>query len=101
MDQVSKTPLLDRVKTPADLRALPERDLRQLVDELRRETIDAVSGTGGHLGAGLGGVELPVALHRIFDTPSDRLVWGVGHHAHPHQNLTRRPEPHRTLPPGG
>src|SRR5689334_20823279 len=101
MDQVSKTPLLDRVKTPADLRALPEKDLRQLVDELRRETIDAVSVTGGHLGAGLGVVELTVALHRIFDTPRDRLVWDVGHQAYPHKILTCRRDRIRTLRQGG
>jgi 1-deoxy-D-xylulose-5-phosphate synthase len=69
----SKTPLLDRVATPAMLRELPEEDLRQLADELRRETIDAVSVTGGHLGAGLGVVELTMALHRVFDTPRERL----------------------------
>jgi 1-deoxy-D-xylulose-5-phosphate synthase len=101
MDQVSKTPLLDRVKTPEDLRAIPERDLRQLVDELRRETIDAVSVTGGHLGAGLGVVELTVALHRIFDTPRDRLVWDVGHQAYPHKILTGRRDRIRTLRQGG
>ena len=101
MDQVSKTPLLDRVKTPADLRAIPEKDLRQLVDELRRETIDAVSVTGGHLGAGLGVVELTVALHWIFDTPRDRLVWDVGHQAYPHKILTGRRDRIRTLRQGG
>jgi 1-deoxy-D-xylulose-5-phosphate synthase len=101
MDQVSKTPLLDRVKTPADLRALPEKDLRQLVDELRQETIDAVSVTGGHLGAGLGVVELTVALHWIFDTPRDRLVWDVGHQAYPHKILTGRRDRIRTLRQGG
>jgi 1-deoxy-D-xylulose-5-phosphate synthase len=101
MDQASKTPLLDRVKTPQDLRALPERDLRQLADELRQETIDAVSVTGGHLGAGLGVVELTVALHRIFDTPSDRLVWDVGHQAYPHKILTGRRDRIRTLRQGG
>src|SRR5438046_4025939 len=101
MDQVSKTPLLDRVKTPADLRALPEKDLRQLVDELRQETIDAVSVTGGHLGAGLGVVELTVALHRTFDTPRDRLVWDVGHQAYPHKILTGRRDRIRTLRQGG
>jgi len=90
MDQASKTPLLDRVKTPQDLRRLPEKDLRQLVDELRQETIDAVSVTGGHLGAGLGVVELTVALHWIFDTPTDRLIWDVGHQAYPHKILTGR-----------
>jgi 1-deoxy-D-xylulose-5-phosphate synthase len=101
MDQASKTPLLDRVKTPADLRAIPEKDLRQLVDELRQETIDVVSVTGGHLGAGLGVVELTVALHWIFDTPSDRLVWDVGHQAYPHKILTGRRDRIRTLRQGG
>src|SRR5256714_4621090 len=100
MDQISRTPLLDRVKTPADLRGIPERDLRQLVDELRRETIDAVSVTGGHLGAGLGVVELTVALHWIFDTPRDRLVWDVGHQAYPHKILTGRRDRIRTLRQG-
>jgi 1-deoxy-D-xylulose-5-phosphate synthase len=101
MDQASKTPLLDRVKTPADLRAVPEKDLRQLVDELRQETIDVVSVTGGHLGAGLGVVELTVALHWIFDTPRDRLVWDVGHQAYPHKILTGRRDRIRTLRQGG
>src|SRR5215468_7987793 len=101
MDQPSKTPLLDRVKTPADLRAIPEKDLRQLVDELRQETIDVVSVTGGHLGAGLGVVELTVALHWIFDTPRDRLVWDVGHQAYPHKILTGRRDRIRTLRQGG
>jgi len=101
MDQASKTPLLDRVKTPADLRAIPEKDLRQLVDELRQETIDVVSVTGGHLGAGLGVVELTVALHWIFETPRDRLVWDVGHQAYPHKILTGRRDRIRTLRQGG
>ena len=101
MDQASKTPLLDRVKTPQDLRRLPEKDLRQLVDELRQETIDAVSVTGGHLGAGLGVVELTVALHWIFDTPTDRLIWDVGHQAYPHKILTGRRDRIRTLRQGG
>jgi 1-deoxy-D-xylulose-5-phosphate synthase len=101
MDQASKTPLLDRVKTPADLRAISEKDLRQLVDELRQETIDVVSVTGGHLGAGLGVVELTVALHWIFDTPRDRLVWDVGHQAYPHKILTGRRDRIRTLRQGG
>src|SRR5262249_55722491 len=78
VDRPSKTPLLDRVTTPEDLRALPESDLAQLAAELRQETIDAVSVTGGHLGAGLGVVELTVALHYLFDTPRDRLIWDVG-----------------------
>src|SRR5439155_15292990 len=101
MDHGSQTPLHDRVKTPRDLRALPEKDLRQLVDELRQETIDAVSVTGGHLGAGLGVVELTVALHWIFDTPTDRLIWDVGHQAYPHKILTGRRDRIRTLRQGG
>src|SRR5215468_1510262 len=100
MDQASKTPLLDKVMTPADLRAIPEKDLRQLVDELRQETIDVVSVTGGHLGAGLGVVELTVALHYVFDTPRDRLVWDVGHQAYPHKILTGRRSRMRTLRQG-
>ncbi len=94
---MSKTPLLDAVKTPADLRKMPESDLRQLADELRLETISAVSETGGHLGAGLGVVELTVALHWIFNTPDDRLIWDVGHQAYPHKILTDRRERIRTL----
>jgi 1-deoxy-D-xylulose-5-phosphate synthase len=93
----SKTPLLDSVKTPQDLRDLPEALLSQLVDELRRETIDAVSVTGGHLGAGLGVVELTVALHYVFDTPTDRLIWDVGHQAYPHKIITGRRDRIRTL----
>jgi 1-deoxy-D-xylulose-5-phosphate synthase len=101
MSVASKTPLLDRVKTPEDLRALPEKDLRQLVDELRKETIDVVSVTGGHLGAGLGVVELTVALHWVFDTPRDRLIWDVGHQAYPHKILTGRRDRIRSLRQGG
>ncbi|MCC7250845.1 1-deoxy-D-xylulose-5-phosphate synthase N-terminal domain-containing protein, partial [Hyphomicrobium sp.] len=82
---MSKTPLLDTIKTPEDLRQHSESDLRQIADELRLETIDAVSVTGGHLGAGLGVVELTVALHWIFDTPRDRLIWDVGHQSYPHK----------------
>ncbi|MGA2487335.1 MAG: 1-deoxy-D-xylulose-5-phosphate synthase [Roseiarcus sp.] len=96
-----QTPLLDRVRTPADLRALPASDLRQLADELRAETVSAVSVTGGHLGAGLGVVELTVALHYVFDTPRDRLVWDVGHQAYPHKILTGRRDRIRTLRQGG
>lgn len=96
------TPLLDQVSTPADLRRLDDAQLRQLADELRAETIDAVSVTGGHLGAGLGVVELTVALHHVFDTPRDRLIWDVGHQAYPHKILTERRERIRTLrQPGG
>ncbi len=94
-------PLLDRVTVPADLRALPETDLRQLADELRAEMIEAVSITGGHLGSGLGVVELTVALHYIFDTPDDRLIWDVGHQAYPHKILTGRRDRIRTLRQGG
>ncbi len=91
------TPLLDTVHWPADLRSLDEERLRQLADELRSETIDAVSVTGGHLGAGLGVVELTVALHYVFDTPDDVLIWDVGHQAYPHKILTGRRDRIRTL----
>ncbi|MBA1158260.1 1-deoxy-D-xylulose-5-phosphate synthase [Microvirga mediterraneensis] len=91
------TPLLDSIKTPDDLRQLPENQLRQVADELRTETISAVSVTGGHLGAGLGVVELTVALHYVFDTPRDRLIWDVGHQAYPHKILTGRRDRIRTL----
>jgi len=101
VDSASKTPVLDRVHIPQDVRDLAEKDLRQLVDDLRRETIDAVSVTGGHLGAGLGVVELTVALHRVFDTPRDRLIWDVGHQAYPHKILTGRRDRIRTLRQGG
>src|SRR5437868_4841013 len=96
----SRTPLLDKVKEPAALRTLPRSSLRQLADELRQETIDVVSVTGGHLGAGLGVVELTVALHYVFDTPRDRLVWDVGHQAYPHKILTGRRSRMRTLRQG-
>jgi 1-deoxy-D-xylulose-5-phosphate synthase len=97
----SKTPLLDQIITPEDLRRLDERQLRQVADELRQETIDAVSITGGHLGAGLGVVELTVALHYLFDTPRDRIVWDVGHQAYPHKILTGRRDRIRTLRQSG
>ena len=99
---MSTSPLLDKIKYPADLRRLPESDLRQFAAELRQETIDAVSVTGGHLGAGLGVIELTVALHWIFDTPRDRLIWDVGHQAYPHKIITGRRDRIRTLrQPGG
>jgi len=98
---VTPTPLLDTISSPADLRRLPEKDLRQLADELRAETISAVAVTGGHLGAGLGVVELTVALHYLFDTPRDRLIWDVGHQAYPHKILTGRRDRIRTLRQGG
>jgi 1-deoxy-D-xylulose-5-phosphate synthase len=97
----SKTPLLDQITTPDDLRRLNESQLRQVADELRQETIDAVSITGGHLGAGLGVVELTVALHYLFDTPNDRIIWDVGHQAYPHKILTGRRDRIRTLRMGG
>ena len=92
-----ETPLLDTIRTPEDLRRIDEAQLRQVCDELRAETIDAVSVTGGHLGAGLGVVELTVALHHVFNTPNDRIVWDVGHQAYPHKILTGRRDRIRTL----
>ncbi|MCO5083231.1 MAG: 1-deoxy-D-xylulose-5-phosphate synthase [Rhizobiaceae bacterium] len=97
MSSTVETPLLDRVRIPADLRALKESELPQLAAELRAEMIDAVSQTGGHLGAGLGVIELTVALHYVFDTPADRLIWDVGHQAYPHKILTGRRDRIRTL----
>ncbi len=95
------TPLLDRVGTPADLRQFSDAELAALADELRAETISAVSVTGGHLGAGLGVVELTVALHAVFDAPRDRLIWDVGHQCYPHKILTGRRDRIRTLRQGG
>ena len=97
----SNKPLLDQVTTPDDLKRLAPGQLRQLADELREEMIDAVSVTGGHLGAGLGVVELTVALHYVFDTPKDILIWDVGHQAYPHKILTGRRDRIRTLRQGG
>src|SRR5688500_928105 len=101
MSDGPKTPLLDTVETPDQLRRLERTQLRQLADELRAETISAVSVTGGHLGAGLGVVELTVALHYVFETPRDRLVWDVGHQAYPHKILTGRRDRIRTLRQAG
>ncbi|AQR61265.1 1-deoxy-D-xylulose-5-phosphate synthase [Brevundimonas sp. LM2] len=95
------TPLLDKVRIPADMRGFDAAQLRQLADELRAETIDAVSTTGGHLGAGLGVVELTVALHHVFETPEDILIWDVGHQCYPHKILTGRRDRIRTLRTGG
>src|SRR5579875_3945990 len=92
MTEESKTPLLDTIVTPADLRKLQETQLHQVADALPTETIDAVSVTGGHLGAGLGVVELTTALHYVFNTPEDRIVWDVGHQSYPHKILTGRRE---------
>src|SRR5437868_5211176 len=99
--QTSKTPLLDQVHTPQDLRQLKPDQLRQLADELRQEMIEAVAVTGGHLGAGLGVVELTVALHYVFNTPADRLIWDVGHQAYPHKIITGRRARMRSLRQGG
>ena len=96
-----KKNLLDQIKYPSDLRKLEEKDLKQVSSELRKELIDVVSETGGHLGAGLGVVELTVALHYIFDTPSDKIVWDVGHQAYPHKIITGRRDKIRTLRKGG
>ncbi|HXS48665.1 MAG TPA: 1-deoxy-D-xylulose-5-phosphate synthase, partial [Sphingomicrobium sp.] len=101
MNDRPETPLLDTVEFPADIRALSKDQLLQLVDELRQETISAVSVTGGHLGAGLGVIELTVALHYVFDTPNDKLVWDVGHQAYPHKIVTGRRNRIRTLRQGG
>jgi 1-deoxy-D-xylulose-5-phosphate synthase len=97
----SKTPLLDRISLPRDLKNLSLDQLKQLANELRYETIDAVAKTGGHLGAGLGVIELTVALHSVFDTPADRLIWDVGHQSYPHKILTGRRDRIRTLRQGG
>ena len=101
MTSPSKTPLLDQIDMPSALRTLDGRQLRQVADELRQELIDVVSATGGHLGAGLGVVELTVALHRVFDTPRDKLIWDVGHQSYPHKILTGRRGRMRTLRQGG
>jgi 1-deoxy-D-xylulose-5-phosphate synthase len=98
---MSKTPLLDKVRKPADIRGMDLEDLIQLADEVRRDMIDSVSVTGGHLGAGLGVVELTVALHHVFETPADRLIWDVGHQSYPHKILTGRRDKMKTLRQGG
>ena len=97
----SKSPLLDQVTIPADLRKLPEDKLRQFADELRAETIDTVSVTGGHFGASLGVVELTAAIHYVFDTPHDKLIWDVGHQCYPHKIITGRRARMHTLRQGG
>jgi 1-deoxy-D-xylulose-5-phosphate synthase len=101
MAELPSTPLLDTVSTPADLRTLKPEQLRQLADELRAETISAVGTTGGHLGSGLGVVELTAAIHYVFNTPDDRLIWDVGHQCYPHKILTGRRDRIRTLRQGG
>ena len=97
MPDYPSLPMLDRVRLPSDLKSLSDRELHQLADELRAETISAVSVTGGHLGAGLGVVELTVAIHAVFDTPRDKLIWDVGHQCYPHKILTGRRDRIRTL----
>ena len=101
MNNRPHTPLLDTIDSPADIRKLGKEQLPQLSDELRSEMISAVSVTGGHLGAGPGVVELTVALHHVFDTPRDTLIWDVGHRAYPHKIVTVRRSRIRTLPMGG
>jgi 1-deoxy-D-xylulose-5-phosphate synthase len=101
LPDATATPLLDRIRLPRDMKNLSAEQLKQLADELRQETIDAVAKTGGHLGAGLGVVELTVALHYLFDTPTDRLIWDVGHQSYPHKILTGRRDRIRTLRQGG
>src|SRR5438477_11561691 len=101
MSDLPLTPLLDTVGYPSDLRRLEPGRLRQVADELRAEMISAVSVTGGHLGAGLGVVELTVAVHYVFDTPRDRLIWDVGHQAYPHKILTGRRDRIRSIRQGG
>jgi 1-deoxy-D-xylulose-5-phosphate synthase len=94
---MSKTPLLDQIHLPADLKKLSREEIKKLAGELRYETIFAVSKTGGHLGAGLGVVELTCALHQVFNAPHDKLIWDVGHQAYPHKILTGRREKMRTI----
>ena len=98
---MEKNNLLDQIKYPSDLRELNKEDLKKLAKELRKELIDVVSTTGGHLGAGLGVIELTIALHYVFDTPKDKLVWDVGHQTYPHKIITGRRESIRTLRKGG
>ena len=93
----SKTPLLDQVRVPSDLQNFSDYELKALADELRQETIKSVSLTGGHLGAGLGVVELTVALHAVFETPKDKIIWDVGHQSYPHKILTNRRAQMKTL----
>lgn len=97
MSERPHTPLLDQIARPADLKGLSDRQLTQVADELRQETVSAVSETGGHLGAGLGVVELTVALHAVFDTPRDKVIWDVSHQCYPHKILTGRRDRIRTL----
>ena len=97
----NRTPLLDKVRAPSDIRDFDSQQLKQLAKELRADTVQSVSYTGGHLGASLGVVELTVALHHVFDTPRDRLIWDVGHQCYPHKILTGRRDRMRSLRQGG
>ncbi|GEQ98062.1 hypothetical protein JCM17844_16990 [Iodidimonas gelatinilytica] len=101
MSKKPETPLLDQVTFPADMRDMKPTQLKQLADELRAEMISAVSSTGGHFGSGLGVVELTVAIHYVFNTPDDKLIWDVGHQCYPHKILTGRRDRIRTLRQGG
>ena len=101
MSERPQTPLLDRVEFPADIRKLQKAELPQLAEELRAEMISAVSQSGGHLGSGLGVVELTVAIHYVFDTPDDKLIWDVGHQCYPHKIVTGRRDRIRTIRQGG
>jgi 1-deoxy-D-xylulose-5-phosphate synthase len=101
MDLELSTPILDRVKVPADMRGLDMAELRALADDVRTEMIHTVGQTGGHLGSGLGVVELTVALHYVFETPRDKVIWDVGHQAYPHKIITGRRDRIRTLRQGG
>ena len=96
----TNTPLLDKINFPKDLRKLPKNSLENLADELRSETVNAVSVTGGHLGASLGVIELTIAIHYVFNTPNDRLVWDVGHQAYPHKIITGRKDKIKSLRQG-
>ena len=98
---MSKTPLLDKVSSPKDLKDFSNQEIKELADELRFETISAVSQTGGHLGAGLGVVEITTALHYVFDTPDDKIIWDVGHQAYPHKILTGRRDKMSTIRQSG
>ncbi|MFN4171487.1 MAG: 1-deoxy-D-xylulose-5-phosphate synthase N-terminal domain-containing protein, partial [Pseudorhodobacter sp.] len=100
-DTASTTPTLDRVAGPADLKVLTDLELRRLADEVRAEVISVVSETGGHLGSSLGVVELSVAIHAVFNTPTDKLIWDVGHQCYPHKILTGRRDRMRSLRQGG
>ena len=101
MTEEGQTPLLDKVKFPADMRDFSVEELKQLAHELRDETVRTVSRIGGHLGASLGVVELTVAIHNVFNTPDDRLIWDVGHQSYPHKILTGRRDRIHTLRQGG